>query len=63
MKTDRQRQVLASSGYLELGMLDDAAMVLEEITLADKTRSEVLGARVGIYQVGHGRAFTSLSGL
>ena len=62
MKTDRQRHFLASSGYLELGMLDDAAMVLEEITLADKTRSEVLGAR-GIYQVSHGRAFTSLSGL
>ena len=49
LKTDRQRHVLASSGYLELGMLDDAAMVLEEITPADKTRSEVLGARVGIY--------------
>jgi tetratricopeptide (TPR) repeat protein len=28
---DWQRHVLASSGYLELGMLDDAALVLEEI--------------------------------
>ena len=49
MKTDWQRHVLASSGYLELGMLDDAAMVLEEIAPEDKTRNEVLGARVGIY--------------
>ena len=30
-------------------MLDDAAMALEEIAPEDKTRSEVLGARVGIY--------------
>ena len=30
-------------------MLDDAAMVLEEIAPEDKTRNEVLGARVGIY--------------
>jgi lipopolysaccharide biosynthesis regulator YciM len=40
---------LASGGYLELGMFDDAALVLEEIEPEDKTRSEVLGARVGIY--------------
>ena len=33
-------------------MLDDAALVLEEIEAEDKTRSEVLGARVGIYLVG-----------
>ena len=49
MNSDWQRHVLASSGYLELGMLDDAAMVLEEIAPEDKTRNEVLGARVGIY--------------
>ena len=49
MKTDWQRHVLASSGYLELGMFDDAAMVLEEIAPEDKTRSEVLGTRVSIY--------------
>jgi hypothetical protein len=49
LKTDWQRHVVASSGYLELGMFDDAAMVLEEIAPEDKTRNEVLGARVGIY--------------
>jgi Flp pilus assembly protein TadD len=48
LNSDWQRNVLASSGYLELGMLDDAALVLEEIEPEDKTRSEVLGARVGI---------------
>ena len=30
-------------------MIDDAALVLEEIAPEDKTRNEVLGARVGIY--------------
>ena len=30
-------------------MLDDAALALEEIEPGDKTRSEVLGARVTIY--------------
>ena len=40
LKTDWQRHVLASSGYLELGMFDDAAMVLEEIAPEDKTRNE-----------------------
>jgi hypothetical protein len=49
LKTDWQRHVLASSGYLELGMFDDAAMVLEEIAPEDKTRAEVLGARVNLY--------------
>ena len=49
LKTDWQRHVLASSGYLELGMFDDAALVLEEIAPEDKTRNEVLGARVDIY--------------
>ena len=49
MKSDWQRHVLASSGYLELGMFDDAAIVLEEIAPEDKTRNEVLGARVDIY--------------
>jgi lipopolysaccharide biosynthesis regulator YciM len=38
-----------SSGYLELGMIDDAALALEEIAPEDKTRTEVLGARVAIY--------------
>jgi Flp pilus assembly protein TadD len=30
-------------------MLDDAAMVLEEIAPEDKTRNEVLGARINLY--------------
>ena len=42
MNSDWQRHVLASSGYLELGMLDDAALVLEEIEPEDKNRKEVL---------------------
>jgi hypothetical protein len=45
LKSDWQRHVLASSGYFELGMLDDAAQALEEITPEDKNRNEVLGAR------------------
>ena len=49
MSGDWQRHVLASSGYLELGMLDDAALVLEEIEPEDKNRTEVLGARVVLY--------------
>ena len=49
LKTDWQRHVLASSGYLELGMIDDAAMVLEEIAPEDKTCNEVLEARVNLY--------------
>ena len=49
LKTDWQRRVLASSGYLELGMLDDAALVLEEIAPEDKNGNEVLGARVNLY--------------
>ena len=32
-------------------MFDDAAMVLEEIAPEDKTRNEVLGARVNLYIV------------
>jgi Flp pilus assembly protein TadD len=49
LKTDWQRHVLASSGYLELGMFDDAALALEEIEPEDKIRNEVLGARVNLY--------------
>jgi lipopolysaccharide biosynthesis regulator YciM len=49
LKADWQTHVLASSGYLELGMLDAAALVLEEIAPEDKTRNEVLGARVNLY--------------
>jgi lipopolysaccharide biosynthesis regulator YciM len=49
LKTDWQRHVLASSGYLELGMFDAAAQVLEEIAPEDNNRNEVLGARVNPY--------------
>jgi Flp pilus assembly protein TadD len=49
LRTDWQRHVLASSGYLELGMFDDAALVLEEIAPEDKNRNEVLGTRVNLY--------------
>jgi hypothetical protein len=46
---DWQKHVLVSSGYLELGMFDDAGLVLEEIAPEDKNRNEVLGARVNLY--------------
>jgi hypothetical protein len=49
LKSSWQRHVLASSGYLELGMLDDAAQALEEVEPEDKTRTEVLGARIALY--------------
>jgi hypothetical protein len=45
MRSDWRRHVTAASGYLELGMFDDAANALEEIEPEDKTRKEVLGAR------------------
>ena len=37
-----QQHVTAATGYLELGMFDDAANALEEIKPEDKTRTEVL---------------------
>ena len=46
LKAEWQKHVLACSGYIEL---DDAAMVLEEIAPEDKSRKEVLGARVVLY--------------
>ena len=49
MKASWQKQVIASSGYRELGMFDDAAKALEDIEPEDKTRNEVLYARVDIY--------------
>jgi lipopolysaccharide biosynthesis regulator YciM len=48
-KTGWQRRVLASTGYLELGMLNDAALALEEISPEDKTRTEVLRAHTALY--------------
>jgi tetratricopeptide (TPR) repeat protein len=49
LRGDWQKHVLAFSGYLELGMLDDAETALEEIAPEDKNRNEVLGARVALY--------------
>ena len=49
LKADWRTHVLASSGYLEMGMFDAAALVLEEIAPEDKNRNEVLGARVNLY--------------
>jgi hypothetical protein len=51
---------LTPSGFVELGMLDDAALALEDIEPEDKTRTEVLGARLVLYiaakKWGHGRS-------
>ncbi len=49
MKSDWQKQVLASSGYLELGMFEDAARTLDELSPEDKARKEVLAARLQLY--------------
>jgi Flp pilus assembly protein TadD len=49
LKDDWQRHLTAATGYLEFGMFDDAATALEEIDPEDKTRTEVLGTRVGLY--------------
>jgi hypothetical protein len=40
LKADWQRQVLASRGYLELGMFDAAAQVLEETAPEDKNATK-----------------------
>ena len=39
----------SARGYLELGMLDDAANALEESEPENKTRTEVLSVRVDLY--------------
>jgi lipopolysaccharide biosynthesis regulator YciM len=49
LKAAWQKHVLASRGYLELGMFNEAANAFEEIEPEDKTRKEVLGARVDLY--------------
>ena len=49
LKASWQKQVLLSNGYLELGMLDDAAKALEEIESAEKSRKEVLSAQLDLY--------------
>jgi Flp pilus assembly protein TadD len=47
--TQRDICHITRSGYVELGMFDSAAQVLEEIAPEDKSRNEVLGARVVLY--------------
>jgi Flp pilus assembly protein TadD len=49
VRSNWQRHVLAASGYRELGMFKDAAQALEAIEPEDRTRKEVLGARVDLY--------------
>ena len=64
LKASWQKQVLACSGYLELGMLDDAANALEEIQPDDKPRKEVLYAQVGLYVASkNGRWLLQLPGI
>ena len=48
MVTGRGMSLLRAA-ILSLGMLDDAALALEEIEPEDKTRTEVLGARIALY--------------
>jgi Flp pilus assembly protein TadD, contains TPR repeats len=45
-KNEWERHVLASKGYLELGMFGDAVQALEQISAEDKTHKEVLYATV-----------------
>ena len=45
-----QRHLAAASGFLTLGMLDDAANELEEISPALKCTPEVIALRVEIYR-------------
>jgi Flp pilus assembly protein TadD len=49
LKGDWEELVRAASGYLELGMLEDAARAFEEIALEDRNKSAVLGVQVGLY--------------
>lgn len=41
--------ILPGNVGVQLGMFDDAAEALEEIESEDKTRKEVLGARLDLY--------------
>ena len=45
-----QRTLKASIGYLELGMLDEAAGELENLPPEDRTSTAVLGVRMEIYR-------------
>jgi tetratricopeptide (TPR) repeat protein len=44
------KHLIAASGYLELGMVEDAAAEIEEIAPEDKMRQEVVMLRVEIYR-------------
>ena len=46
-----QRQVLASRGYLELGMLEDATLALEQLKAEDKTRKAVSYAALAVHRL------------
>jgi tetratricopeptide (TPR) repeat protein len=48
--SDFQRHITVASGYLELGLLDDAANELEGIEFDLKTLPEVIGLRVEIFR-------------
>ena len=45
-----ERHLNASIGYLELGMLEEAAGELENLSPEDRTSSAVLGVRMEIYR-------------
>ena len=49
MKGDWEELVRVSSGYLELGMLEDAELAFEKIATEDRKRSAVLGVQAGLY--------------
>jgi Flp pilus assembly protein TadD len=49
LKGDWEGLVRVSSGYLELGMLEDAERALKQIAPEDRNRSAVLGVQVGLY--------------
>lgn len=49
MNAQCQRLLVEASGYIELGMLEEAAKTLEGIRAEDETRSEVLSVRLGLY--------------
>jgi Flp pilus assembly protein TadD len=44
-----QRYVVEASGYIELGMLEEAARTLEQIKADEEAHEEVLGVRLDLY--------------
>ena len=49
MKDNWEELVQIASGYLELGMLEDAERALEKIASEDRKRSAVLAVQAGLY--------------